>query len=80
MVGVLMELGVAEPVPAYNAPAVANQLQQRLWCGAQAGEKEVGVLKGLAVALFALVPALLGVDKVFSVTIVEAATRARLQA
>ena len=48
--GVLVELGVTDPVPAFNAPAIANQLQQRLWCGAQAGEKEVGGLKGLAVA------------------------------
>ena len=47
-VGVLMELGVADPVPAFNAPAVANQLQQRLWCGAEAGEEEVLRLKGLA--------------------------------
>jgi hypothetical protein len=38
--GVLVELGVTDPVPAFNAPAIANQLQQRLWRGAQAGEKE----------------------------------------
>ena len=49
-VGVLMKLGVADPVPAFNAPAVSHQLQQRLWCGAQAGEEQVLRLKGLAVA------------------------------
>jgi hypothetical protein len=48
--GVLMELGVANPVPALNAPAVQNQLQQGFWGRAQAGEKEVGGLKGLAVS------------------------------
>ena len=45
-----MKLGVADPVPAFNAPAVSHQLQQRLWCGAQAGEEQVLRLKGLAVA------------------------------
>jgi len=39
---VLMELGVADPVPAFNAPAVANQTQQRIWGGAQAGEEQMG--------------------------------------
>jgi len=48
--GILVELGVTDPVPAFNAPAIANQLQQRLWCGAQTGEEQVGGLKGLAVA------------------------------
>ena len=37
-------------MPAFNAPAVSLQLQQRLWCGAQAGEKQVLRQKGLAVA------------------------------
>ena len=32
-----MELGVTDPVPALNAPAVAYQSQQGLWGGAQAG-------------------------------------------
>ena len=45
-----MELGVPDPVPALDAPAVSNQLQQGFWGGAQAAEKEVGGLKGLAVA------------------------------
>jgi hypothetical protein len=49
-VGVLMELGVEDPVPAFNAPAVANQFQQRFWRGAQAGEKQMGGVKGLAIA------------------------------
>ena len=49
-VGVLMELGVADPVPALDAPAVSHQLQQGFWGGAQAGEKQVGGLEGLAVA------------------------------
>ena len=47
--GVLMELGVADPVPALDAPAVANQLQQCFWGGAQAGEKQVGCSKRLAI-------------------------------
>jgi len=33
-VGVLMELGVTDPGPALNAPAVAHQLQQSFWGGA----------------------------------------------
>ena len=36
-VGVLVELGVTDPVPALNAPAVAHQSQQGLWGGAEAG-------------------------------------------
>ena len=50
MVGILMELGVANPVPAVNALAISHQLQQRFWRGAQAGEKHMGGPKGLAVA------------------------------
>ena len=49
-VGILVELGVADPVPAFNAPAVANQLQQCFWRGAQAGEEQVLRLKGLTIA------------------------------
>jgi len=44
-----MELGVADPVPALNAPVVVNQLQQRCWRSAQTGEEQMGGLKGLAV-------------------------------
>ena len=40
--GVLMELGVADPLPALDAPAVANQLQQRSWGDSQAAEELVG--------------------------------------
>ena len=38
-------------MPALNAPAVSQQLQQRLWRGAQTGEEQVLRLQGLAVAL-----------------------------
>jgi hypothetical protein len=44
-----MELGVTDPVPALDAPAVPHQLQQGFWRGAQAGEKQVGGLKRLVV-------------------------------
>ena len=50
---ILMELGVAEPVPAFNAPAVPHQLQQSFGRGAQAREKEVPLEGGLAVTLAA---------------------------
>ena len=49
-VGILMELGVTDPVPALNAPAISNPLQQGFWGGAQAGEKQVLGLKRLAVS------------------------------
>ena len=45
-----MELGVPDPVPALDTPAVSHQLQQGFWRGAQAREKQVGRLKGLAVS------------------------------
>jgi hypothetical protein len=57
-VRILMELGIADPVPAFNAPAVTHQLQQGFWGGAQAGVAprgapgeplEVGGLKWLAI-------------------------------
>jgi hypothetical protein len=44
-----MELGFPDPVPALNAPAVSHQLQQGLWRGAQARQKQVGGLKRPAV-------------------------------
>ena len=53
-----MELGVLDPVPALDTPAVSHQLQLGFWRGAQAGVApkgapgeplEVGRLKGLAV-------------------------------
>ena len=53
-VRVLVELDVPDPVPALNAPADPHQLQQRIWRGShhgeQASEKQIGGLKGLAVA------------------------------
>jgi hypothetical protein len=48
--GVLMELGVAEPVPALNAPTVSHQSQQCFWGCAEAGEKEMFGVERLAVA------------------------------
>jgi len=48
-VGVFMELGVPDPVPALNAPTVAHQSQQGFWRGTQACEEQVGRLKRLAV-------------------------------
>ncbi len=48
--GVLVQLGVTDPVPALNAPAIPHQLQQGFWGGAQAGEEEMGLPEGLAVA------------------------------
>ena len=48
-VGILMEPGVPDPVPALNTPAVSHQLQQGFWRGAQAPQEQVGGVKGLAV-------------------------------
>jgi len=48
--GILMQLGVADPVPTLNAPAVSHQSQQGFWGCAEAGEKEVFSLEWLAVA------------------------------
>ena len=45
-----MELGIPDPVPAFNAPALSHQLQQCFWGDAQAREKHVGRLKWLAVS------------------------------
>ncbi len=49
-VGVLMQLGVTDPVPSLNAPALPNLLQQRFWSRPQAREGQVGCLKRLSVA------------------------------
>lgn len=43
-----LELGVADPVPAFMALAVSRQLQQGFWGGPQAGEEKVSGMKGLA--------------------------------
>jgi hypothetical protein len=48
--GVLIELGVAEPVPTLNAPTVSRQSQQGFRACAEAGEKEVFGDERLAVA------------------------------
>jgi len=42
-----MELGIADPVPALDAPAVPHQLQQGFWGGAQAAQKQVCGLERL---------------------------------
>jgi len=44
-----MELGVPDPVPTLNAPAISYQLQQGFWGGAQAREKQMSGTEGLAV-------------------------------
>jgi hypothetical protein len=38
-VGILMELGVTNPVPALNASAISHQLQQGFWRGPHGGEE-----------------------------------------
>lgn len=48
-VGILMELGVTDPVPGLNGPPVSHQLQQRFWRCAQARQEQVGGVKRLAV-------------------------------
>lgn len=50
---ILIGLGIANPVPAFNAPAVPHQLQQGFCRCAQAGEKQVSLEGGLAVTLSA---------------------------
>ena len=47
---VFSELGVPDPVPAFQAPAITDQLQQGFWRGAQTGDEPVGGLKRLALA------------------------------
>ena len=47
---VLIELGVTDPVPALDTPALPHQAQQRFWRGAQAGDKAVGGPERLAIA------------------------------
>ena len=53
-----MELGVSDPVPTLNAPAISYQLQQGFWGGAHAGvaprgapgePREMSGTEGLAV-------------------------------
>jgi hypothetical protein len=45
---VLVELGVADPVPAFDAPALPDQAQQGFWSGADAGEEQMPGLERLA--------------------------------
>lgn len=44
-----MQLGVPDPVPPLNAPAVLYKLQQGFWRSSQAGEEQVGRPKWLAI-------------------------------
>ena len=44
-----MELGVPNPVPALDTPAVVHQLQQGFWRSSQAGEEQVSRPKWLAI-------------------------------
>lgn len=48
MVLVLVELGVADPVPAFNAPLLPDKSQQGFWGGAQVGEEQMPGLERLA--------------------------------
>jgi hypothetical protein len=47
---VFPQLGVADPVPALQAPALSHQTQQRIWGGAQAGDEPVRGHERLAIA------------------------------
>ena len=42
--GVLLQLGVADRVPALQAPAAPHQSQHAFWCGGQAGVAPIGAL------------------------------------
>ncbi len=49
--GVLAQLGVSGPVPlVFDCPALAHQSQEGLWAGTQGGDKEMQVMKRLAVS------------------------------
>jgi hypothetical protein len=48
--GMLMELGAADPLPAYSARGRSRELPQGFWRGPQGSEKHVLPLKGLALA------------------------------
>ena len=49
-VSVLAELGVADPVPALEAPSASHQLHQGVWRGAEAGDEVVRRRKGPALS------------------------------
>lgn len=48
-VGIRMELGVTDPVRALKAPAIAHELQQGFWGGAQARQKPLCGAKELTI-------------------------------
>ncbi len=50
MVGILMELDVADPVPALKAPPVTHQWKQHFWGCAEAGERQTLGVERPAVA------------------------------
>jgi len=50
VMAVLLQLGVADSVPALNSPTGSHLLQQCFWGSAQASEKQVHSLKRLAAA------------------------------
>ena len=47
---VLMELGIADLVPAFDAPALSDLSRQGFWAGAHAGEEHMSCLERLALA------------------------------
>ena len=47
---VFTQLGVPDPVPALQTPALSHQTQQRFWGGAQACDEPVCRLERLAIA------------------------------
>ena len=49
--GVLFELGVADPVPPLDAPADSHQLQQCFWGGPDARKEEMAGIEWCSVAL-----------------------------
>jgi len=49
-IGVLLELDIADPVPAFDTSPIPHQSQQAFWGVAQAGEKQVCGPEGLAIS------------------------------
>jgi len=45
-----MELGVTNPVPALDTPALSHQTQQCFWGGAQAGDESMDCFERLVIA------------------------------
>lgn len=48
-----MEMGVADTVPAFNGPSLADHSQQGVWAGEQACEEQMPGLEGVALGLAA---------------------------